>query len=410
MRRRRFEAGQPRGLLHRAFSVFLFSPEGRLLLQQRAACKITFPRVWTNTCCSHPLHGYTPSGAAPPVPPAPPLIDTCWNASTIPTPLPSLPPFPSSVPSFFCPRPPPAEVDVPADIAAGTTPGAKHAAVRKLQHELGIAPGALPLDSFKFLTRLHYCAADTGAALALLLGRLLGGKACGVAVKQRADAVVRPVLLVTPALPRTSRGCLPAGTWGPAAEWGEHEMDYILFVRAAAPVPLEPNPEEVMVRGGGAVQGGGGAVASVLWGSGGRVECDRVTQAIGCTHSGHQVGDSRGAAAHDAPRQWSPVVALVQVGVCVVCVCVCVMGGRWRSDKCARVTWGVQECTGCSPTLFHPDPHTLRCAARTHAHTQDNSGELLGAVVAGPGCDVRLRPPRRHPHHPPDRDDGLTAA
>lgn len=37
----------------------------------------------------------------------------------------------------------------------------------------------------------------------------------------------------------------PAGTWGPQAEWGEHEMDYILFIRAD--VTLAPNPEEVMV-------------------------------------------------------------------------------------------------------------------------------------------------------------------
>jgi isopentenyl-diphosphate delta-isomerase len=41
--------------LHRAFSVFLFNPEGKLLLQQRADAKITFPAYWTNTCCSHPL-------------------------------------------------------------------------------------------------------------------------------------------------------------------------------------------------------------------------------------------------------------------------------------------------------------------------------------------------------------------
>ena len=45
-----------KGLLHRAFSVFLFNSEGKLLLQQRAAAKITFPLCWTNTCCSHPLH------------------------------------------------------------------------------------------------------------------------------------------------------------------------------------------------------------------------------------------------------------------------------------------------------------------------------------------------------------------
>lgn len=42
-RGRSFEAGQPQGLLHRAFSVFLFNAENKLLLQQRAASKITFP-------------------------------------------------------------------------------------------------------------------------------------------------------------------------------------------------------------------------------------------------------------------------------------------------------------------------------------------------------------------------------
>jgi len=45
-----------KGLLHRAFSVFLFDPiSGKLLLQRRALEKITFPNMWTNTCCSHPL-------------------------------------------------------------------------------------------------------------------------------------------------------------------------------------------------------------------------------------------------------------------------------------------------------------------------------------------------------------------
>lgn len=43
------------GLLHRAFSVFLFDKDNRLLLQQRASEKFTFPEMWTNTCCSHPL-------------------------------------------------------------------------------------------------------------------------------------------------------------------------------------------------------------------------------------------------------------------------------------------------------------------------------------------------------------------
>jgi isopentenyl-diphosphate delta-isomerase len=40
---------------HRAFSVFLFSNDNKLMLQQRANKKITFPNLWSNTCCSHPL-------------------------------------------------------------------------------------------------------------------------------------------------------------------------------------------------------------------------------------------------------------------------------------------------------------------------------------------------------------------
>lgn len=43
--------------LHRAFSIFLFSPAHgmKMLLQRRAQQKLTFPGLWTNTCCSHPL-------------------------------------------------------------------------------------------------------------------------------------------------------------------------------------------------------------------------------------------------------------------------------------------------------------------------------------------------------------------
>lgn len=45
------------GILHRAFSVFLFDDRGRLLLQQRAAGKRLWPGFWSNTCCSHPRRG-----------------------------------------------------------------------------------------------------------------------------------------------------------------------------------------------------------------------------------------------------------------------------------------------------------------------------------------------------------------
>lgn len=110
-----FRHGQPRGIVHRAFSVFLFDEStGELLLQQRASTKITFPNVWTNTCCSHPLHGMVPP-----------------------------------------------EVDGPGDLTDGSVMGVKYAAIRKLYHELGIPANELPVEKFKFLTRLHYWAADT---------------------------------------------------------------------------------------------------------------------------------------------------------------------------------------------------------------------------------------------------------
>lgn len=142
-----FNTEQPRGLLHRAFSVFLFDEQGRLLLQQRAASKITFPDVWTNTCCSHPLYGYEPN-----------------------------------------------EVDSDEAIASGEVPGVKAAAIRKLKQELGISSKKLNIQAFKFLTRLHYWAAD----------------------------VV---------------------THGKESPWGEHEVDYILF--AQANIRCKPNPDEV---------------------------------------------------------------------------------------------------------------------------------------------------------------------
>jgi isopentenyl-diphosphate delta-isomerase len=106
--------GAPHGALHRAFSVFLFdAASGRLLLQRRALSKITFPGVWTNTCCSHQLHGQSPP-----------------------------------------------ELDSDDDVAAGRAPGAVAAAQRKLAHELGVPPGTVPDAAFRYVTRLHYCAPD----------------------------------------------------------------------------------------------------------------------------------------------------------------------------------------------------------------------------------------------------------
>ncbi|KAL2831673.1 NUDIX hydrolase domain-like protein [Aspergillus pseudoustus] len=123
-----------RGLLHRAFSVFLFDSQKRLLLQQRASEKITFPDMWTNTCCSHPL------GI-------------------------------------------PGETGSQLDAAIL---GVKRAAQRKLNHELGIKPEQVPIEKFEFFTRIHYKAPSDG-------------------------------------------------------KWGEHEIDYILFIEADVDLDVNPN-------------------------------------------------------------------------------------------------------------------------------------------------------------------------
>ncbi|KAJ1035882.1 hypothetical protein NDA13_000540 [Ustilago tritici] len=126
-----------KGLLHRAFSVFLFDPtSGKLLLQRRAPEKITFPNMWTNTCCSHPLA-------------------------------------------------------IKGELEEAEQIGVRRAAQRKLDHELGIPAEQVPLDQFQYLTRIHYLAPN-------------GDK----------DNI-----------------------------WGEHEIDYILFITAN--VMLEPNVNEV---------------------------------------------------------------------------------------------------------------------------------------------------------------------
>lgn len=108
----RFTPGEPSGLLHRAFSVFLFNEKDELLLQQRASHKITFPNVWTNTCCSHPLSGYTPD-----------------------------------------------EVDDAEAVASGNVKGIMAAAQRKLEHELGIdCHSNLPIENIRYIGRIHYSA------------------------------------------------------------------------------------------------------------------------------------------------------------------------------------------------------------------------------------------------------------
>ena len=47
------------GVLHRAFSLFIFNGRGELLLQQRSAAKRLWPLFWSNSCCSHPRAGET---------------------------------------------------------------------------------------------------------------------------------------------------------------------------------------------------------------------------------------------------------------------------------------------------------------------------------------------------------------
>ncbi|HMT72548.1 MAG TPA: isopentenyl-diphosphate Delta-isomerase [Chitinophagaceae bacterium] len=52
------------GLLHRAFSVFIFNSKGEMLLQQRAMDKYHSGGLWTNACCSHPSPGEDTHAAA----------------------------------------------------------------------------------------------------------------------------------------------------------------------------------------------------------------------------------------------------------------------------------------------------------------------------------------------------------
>ncbi|GAY62291.1 hypothetical protein CUMW_216650 [Citrus unshiu] len=120
-------------LLHRAFSVFLFNSKYELLLQQRSGTKVTFPLVWTNTCCSHPLYRESE------------LIEE--NAL-----------------------------------------GVRNAAQRKLLDELGICAEDVPVDEFTPLGRILYKAPSDG-------------------------------------------------------KWGEHELDYLLFI--VRDVSVNPNPDEV---------------------------------------------------------------------------------------------------------------------------------------------------------------------
>ncbi|CAF2372068.1 unnamed protein product [Brassica napus] len=124
---------EAKNLLHRAFSVFLFNSNYELLLQQRSKAKVTFPLVWTNTCCSHPLHR-------------------------------------------------------DSELIEENALGVRNAAQRKLLDELGIVAEDVPVDEFTPLGRMLYKAPSDG-------------------------------------------------------KWGEHELDYLLFI--VRDVEVKPNPDEV---------------------------------------------------------------------------------------------------------------------------------------------------------------------
>jgi isopentenyl-diphosphate Delta-isomerase len=58
------DAHRQPGDLHRAFSVVLVDPAGRLLLQRRAKAKTRFAGRWANACCGHPAPGVAVTDAA----------------------------------------------------------------------------------------------------------------------------------------------------------------------------------------------------------------------------------------------------------------------------------------------------------------------------------------------------------
>ena len=89
--------------LHRAFSLFMFNKNNELLLQQRSDTKVTFPGLWTNTCCSHPLF----------------LNDERETKNGL---------------------------------------GAKIAAQRKVWQEIGVPAQACPIDQMQFISRILYYA------------------------------------------------------------------------------------------------------------------------------------------------------------------------------------------------------------------------------------------------------------
>lgn len=52
------------GLLHRAFSIFIFNTQNQVIMQKRSDQKLLWPLFWSNSCCSHPRKGETTDLAA----------------------------------------------------------------------------------------------------------------------------------------------------------------------------------------------------------------------------------------------------------------------------------------------------------------------------------------------------------
>ena len=53
----KIDCHQGDGILHRAFSIFIFNDDGQLILQKRSNKKWLWPHYWSNSCCSHPRKG-----------------------------------------------------------------------------------------------------------------------------------------------------------------------------------------------------------------------------------------------------------------------------------------------------------------------------------------------------------------
>lgn len=232
--------------LHRAFSVFLFDSSNRMLIQQRSSHKLTFPGYWANACCSHPLYNLQELGIVPETVPQQEQQPAFVLRSTESSSAPASNPSPGSASNHnqdhnhdhnqnlqdseeltsartaqqqssnntadsaasheqesvhtagqpaagIVDDPPPQAPQIRADIALHLQGpqdpflGVRRAAQRKLVQELGIPEDAIKLDDLSLLTRIRYQAMYE------------------------------------------------------ETNWGEHELDYVLFCRADLSIKADPN-------------------------------------------------------------------------------------------------------------------------------------------------------------------------